>query len=290
MYKICLDAGHYGKYNQSPANKKYYESEAMWDLHLFLKAELEKRGVRVITTRKNQVSDLELTRRGRTAEGCDLFISLHSNAVGNNARNDNVDYVCAIVFSQDDDTKIDEISRKFGQNMVKIVEKLMCTSQNAKLFTKKSSNDRNGDGLYNDEWYGVLQGAKSVGTPAILLEHSFHSNVKMADWLLDVSNLKKLAEAEADCIYDFLKNNMKNDPPSPFFKSYKVKVIDPDPKGLNIRCMPDIRSDIIGTAKKGQMFTVVNEKKDPIKNISWGKLSSGAGYISLNKKYVERID
>ncbi len=49
--KICLDAGHYGKYNQSPANKAYYESEAMWELHLLQKKHLESYGFEVVTTR-----------------------------------------------------------------------------------------------------------------------------------------------------------------------------------------------------------------------------------------------
>lgn len=31
--KICLDAGHYGKYNRSPAVKTYYESDMNWKLH-----------------------------------------------------------------------------------------------------------------------------------------------------------------------------------------------------------------------------------------------------------------
>lgn len=42
--KICLDAGHYGKYNQSPVNKAYWESEFTWKFHLLLKAELERYG------------------------------------------------------------------------------------------------------------------------------------------------------------------------------------------------------------------------------------------------------
>lgn len=42
--KICLDAGHYGQYNRSPAIPEYYESEMNWKLHLLLKKELEKYG------------------------------------------------------------------------------------------------------------------------------------------------------------------------------------------------------------------------------------------------------
>ena len=35
--KICIDAGHYGKYNRSPAVKDYYESDMVWKLHLLQK-------------------------------------------------------------------------------------------------------------------------------------------------------------------------------------------------------------------------------------------------------------
>ena len=69
MIKICLDAGHYGKYNQSPANKKYFESEAMWKLTEYLKEELlTYKDVHVITTRKDQAKDLALYSRGQRAK------------------------------------------------------------------------------------------------------------------------------------------------------------------------------------------------------------------------------
>ena len=32
--KICLDAGHYAKYNRSPVVPEYYESVMNWKLHL----------------------------------------------------------------------------------------------------------------------------------------------------------------------------------------------------------------------------------------------------------------
>ena len=51
--RVCIDAGHYGKYNQSPVIKSYYESEMTWKLHLSLKAELESYGIEVITTRES---------------------------------------------------------------------------------------------------------------------------------------------------------------------------------------------------------------------------------------------
>ena len=48
--KICLDAGHFGKYNRSPVLSSYYESDMNWKLHLLLKAALERYGIEVITT------------------------------------------------------------------------------------------------------------------------------------------------------------------------------------------------------------------------------------------------
>ena len=39
---VCIDAGHYGKYNRSPAVPAYYESDMNWKLHLMLEEELEK--------------------------------------------------------------------------------------------------------------------------------------------------------------------------------------------------------------------------------------------------------
>jgi len=64
MVKICLDAGHYGKYNQSPCNKKYYESEAMWKLTEYLKNELlTYNDVHVVTTRKEQEKVLCLQKK-----------------------------------------------------------------------------------------------------------------------------------------------------------------------------------------------------------------------------------
>ena len=49
----------------------------------------------------------------------------------------------------------------------------------------------------NWDWYGVIYGAAEVGVPGIILEHSFYSNKRSAQWLMDDSNLEKLAKAEA---------------------------------------------------------------------------------------------
>lgn len=73
--KVCLDAGHYGKYNRSPAVSSYYESDMTWKLHNYLKKELESFGIVVVTTRTNQNTDRALYERGAASKGCNLFIS-----------------------------------------------------------------------------------------------------------------------------------------------------------------------------------------------------------------------
>ncbi len=68
--KVCLDAGHYGKYNRSPTVSSYYESDMTWKLHNYLKKELKAFGIGVVTTRTNQNTDRALYERGAASKGC----------------------------------------------------------------------------------------------------------------------------------------------------------------------------------------------------------------------------
>lgn len=194
--KIMLDAGHYGKYNRSPAVPEYYESDFAFKFTNMLKAALEAYGFTVGTTRKDQAKDLALQDRGKAAAGYDLFISIHSNAVGSGVNN-SVDYPVAITMVDDDKVTIDEVSKVVGEILAQVVAATMGTSQAARTYTKLSANDRDGNGIKDDEYYGVLHGAKLVRVPGIILEHSFHTNAKAAAWLLKESNLQAMAAAEA---------------------------------------------------------------------------------------------
>ena len=61
--------------------------------------------------------------------------------------------------------------------------------------------------------------------------------------------------------------------------TFLVKIICDE---LNIRQKADFNSKIVGTVKRGEVYTIIQEEN------GLGKLKSGAGYISLNSKYVER--
>lgn len=187
--KICLDAGHHGKQNRSNVVKEYYESEMNWKLHLLLKKYLEEYGVEVITTRNQQTDILGTIARGNKAKGCDLFLSIHSNACDT----ESVDRPVIIVPL---DGKSDTLGKKLGECIAAVMD-----TQKMQLY-KRESKSR--------EWYGVIRGAVAVGVPGMILEHSFHTNTRAAKWLLNDSNLDKLAKAEADTIaahYGLKKSN-----------------------------------------------------------------------------------
>lgn len=180
--KICLDAGHYGKYNPSPVVKGYYEAEMAWKLHLLLKTELENYGCEVITTRADQTKDLEVSKRGRAAQGCDLFLSIHSNATANGATSP--DY--PIVYGQ-----ISGVADDLAQKLTDCISQVMQTKQSGRVGHRKGNNG---------DYYGVLRGSAAVGVPGLLIEHSFHTNERSAKWLMEDDNLKLLAEKEAAVI------------------------------------------------------------------------------------------
>lgn len=200
--KICLDAGHYGNYNRSPGVPAYYESRMNWKLHLLLKAELERYGFTVITTRSDPEKDLDLKSRGMASKGCDLFLSLHSNAVGSYMK-ESVDYVVLHRIVDDDRTDIDEEAEAVAKVLGPVIAETMGTTQPWRVNTRLSENDRDGDGKVNDNYYGVLNGARQAGTPGIIIEHSFHTCTRSVEWLLKDENLEKLAQAEAAALAQY---------------------------------------------------------------------------------------
>lgn len=180
---VCIDAGHYGKRNRSPVVPEYYESEMNWKLQNYQKEELEKYGIKVITTRQDQKKDLSLLSRGRAAKDCDLFLSIHSNACDT----ESVDRAVVIV-------QLDGRGDVLGALLAQCIRDVMQTNDPYKVATRKG---------ISGEYYGVLRGAAQVGTVGMILEHSFHTNTRAAKWLLVDANLRKLAKEEAKVIADY---------------------------------------------------------------------------------------
>lgn len=236
-FKVCLDAGHYGNYNAG-AVTGYYESVRMWKLTELLAKELTARGITVIKTRSNQATDLALTSRGKKAKGCDLFLSMHSNA----ASVESVDYPVAYVPLNGTGTAI-------GQKLADIVADVMGTVQKGRTATRKGSGGA--------DYYGVIRGAVSVGVPGVILEHSFHTNPKAAAWLMVDANLAKLAKAEAECIAGWLERTAKpvtqtlqvaQRKSAAFNKAYKTTA------DLNMRSGAGTDFPVLATLSQGATF------------------------------------
>lgn len=66
--------------------------------------------------------------------------------------------------------------------------------------------------------------------------------------------------------------------------SFMVRVLDP---ALNIRAQPSLTAKVNGVIRDKSIYTIVAQQYGG--NILWGKLKSGAGWISLGSKYVKKI-
>lgn len=210
--KILLDAGHYGKYNQSPCNSKYFESEFTWKFHLLLKRSLEKYGFEVGITRERQVVDKGVYERGLMAKGYDLMLSIHSNAIGN-VCNNAIDYPLVIMPIES------TLSDKLPLKLTTAISNSMATRQSGQVSVKTGNNG---------DYYGVIRGAWVNKVPCYIIEHSFHTNSNSVDWLLNEQNITMLADEEAHIIADYynvgviMPNESKNHWAEPFY-NYLVK-------------------------------------------------------------------
>lgn len=284
--KIMIDAGHYANYNRSPVFKPYYESRAMWDLHEYLKEELlTYNGIQVGVTRTDEEKDRAVYYRGTDGKGYDLLVSLHSNASGSS----DTDY--PLIITQKGYTN-DELAQALGA----VIYNTMGTKQDYKVQQRL-----NRDGA--TEYYGVLRGAKSVGTKAFIIEHSFHTNYAAAKWLYDQNNLKKMAIAEAAVIADYyglskfdendqttsddkvsndvVPDNKEDSEKEVVASTEKVKVLVSD---LNMRKSYSSTSKAMGKAKKNTTYQLKAKTKDGL----WGQLKTNGYWIYL-KGYTKVV-
>lgn len=77
-----------------------------------------------------------------------------------------------------------------------------------------------------------------------------------------------------------------NSSESQVFENYLVKVVDPDPNGLNVREKANFNSKVVATATKG-VYTIVEEIK--VNEFTFGRLKSGSGWIVIKPGLAERV-
>ena len=126
----------------------------------------------------------------------------------------------------------------------------------------------------------------------VIMHHSVTGKLCPAMWTHN--------EAELKGYYDFLKsidNTVESTiiPPTTSTSSttlpYKVKVIDTDKAGLNVRSGAGVNNPIVTTIKYGEVYTVVAETK--VGSSTWGLLKAYKekrnGWINVGSNYVTKV-
>lgn len=144
---------------------------------------------------------------------------------------------------------------------------------------KTRLNDRGQD------FFGIIRETKPT---SVLVETVFIDTDGDLAKVKDAAGQKACGQAIADGIAK-VRGLEKKTPapapaptptPTPGFKSYVVRITC---KSLNVRSGPGTSNKVNTIVYKGEAFTIVGEQN------GWGKLKSGAGWISLSSKYVQKI-
>lgn len=304
---VVIDPGHTGNTYNAGAVKGYYESKAVYDLSLYEKAALEKRGIDVILTRdRNQNPGLYergqmAVKKGRGYANV-VFESNHSNAFNGKA------YGVTIIRSAHLPSS-EKLANRMIDAIVKVMKPSTGITYNRGVTTKTQSNGA--------DWYGVIRGAVSGEVSQkqaqngpvhydYIVEHGFHDNQKECQFLSKQENLKAIAEAKAAVIADYFgisdkgqsgnqgsqggQHEQGTDTDSPVQNKKTPYLVRIRTDTLNIRKLPTVHSAAVGFTGKGT-FTITEEATGVV-NASgdksrWGRLRSGKGWICLD--YAEKV-
>lgn len=119
---------------------------------------------------------------------------------------------------------------------------------------------------------------KKTTMPCVLVECCFVDDPDDARNFNRDTMAKAIAEAILNKSVN-LANPSLTPKPNPLGE-FRVRIIT---SSLNVRKEPKATSAKVTSVKQGDVYTIVDEVN------GWGKLKSGAGWISLNKKYVDRM-
>ena len=278
-YYVWLDAGHSkataGKRN-TVANPDFFEYEFNNDIAVKLKKRLEEHGITVyLTNATPNGADISLTKRANIANdkwkslgkpSNAIFVSLHGNAsTGAWAKARGVE----VYHAGNASAKSKELALLLTNQIYNDVKKIDSGFKNR---GRKSAN------------FTVIYKALMK---AVLIEHGFYDNKKDLALMQNHRNVFVEADCKAICKYFGITykapNSNTTTKPVNSKGSFLVKIIYNGKEGLNIRAEANTSSKINGQVFEGQVFTIVEEKN------GWGRLKSGAGWISLNSKYVKKI-
>jgi N-acetylmuramoyl-L-alanine amidase len=202
--KILIDAGHFPGWNSFVLTHNgntftYVEGDRMWDLQNFIVEELKNLGFvnarrlrtsnATITTRRDDETPRdwharENYERGKRSAGFDLLIQLHTDAAAHSTASH------VVVFYPMDGRNN---TQSLGNSFADAIKTTMGLTGNSRVETHV--NDSGG------ESFAVMRGAKSVNCPRYFItENGFHTTPSTTLWLMQDSNLRRLARAYAEVI------------------------------------------------------------------------------------------
>lgn len=234
---ICVDPGHYKGASIVPSDETMYGyEEGIFTLRvgLALREELAKHGINSYLTRETDSITIDnytnaaldkgkISLRGMYAAGSNLFISLHTNANGDNANGcdtwqqpldinktliilnqtaSNREPIIAV--ANEIGAAVTTTSCRLGLSVTDQFERVAAGSLLVWTGDYNDSVDVKGTVCYrlgdNGDYYGVLRGAASVNVPGMIIEHGFHTVEEMRRQAMTGNLANEWARADADGI------------------------------------------------------------------------------------------
>lgn len=257
MARVFLSAGHGGS---DPGAVAYGLKEKDINLNI-LKAcrdELKRHKVTVICSREKDENDpVGQEVKEANAADVDIAASFHINA----GKGDGFEVFCNP--KNEDGMKLAKLGEKYIKEL-----------------------GQNSRGIKNGMHLCFIKNTRMM---AVLFESFFIDNDKDNNIGDTVAEQKALGVAYAKAILDYLDIKYKENKKSSTTKketkkdtSYKVEIIA---DVLKVRKGAGTSYGTNGSVRKGQVYTIVDEKYNG--KTKWGKLKSGAGWISLG--YTKKI-
>lgn len=279
--KIALDAGHGMKTAGKRCLKSIDANETReWWLNQRIATKVEnklKAYEDVETLRVDDVSgdiDVKLGTRCKLANDwkADIYCSFHHNAGINGGNGGGL-----VVITYDDSNEAVNLRNALYDSLI-----------NAGLMKGNRSNPK----VSNKSLY-VLNSTRMM---AVLVEHDFMDSTTATPVILTEEFAEKAANGWIDFFEKYYGIKKKADAPKeepkeqpkeepkekPKAEGYLVKVKS---SALNIRDKAGYIGKVTGIIRDQGIYTIVAEEN--VNGIIWGKLKSGAGWISL--KYTERV-
>ena len=235
---VCIDPGHYkdSSHLQGENLYGYNEGNFVLQIGLLLRDMLkEDYGIYSRMTRDSdhirlsgfsdsELDQIHLALRGEYAQGCTLFISLHTNANQDHANgyetcSQPINITKTIVLlnrpasvSQENLTQANAIGQKLSyQNAERglaTVSSFITADQNTvRVWTDEYNDalDMSGTvcvrwGEQGEDYYGVLRGAAAVGVPGMIVEHAHHTVPEIRQAAAQGGLANAWARADADGI------------------------------------------------------------------------------------------